>query len=149
MGCFPSSRHMEGPSAFRAPHPALTKIFKPVVRVGAGPLWEQGPTKASLSCSTKHHFWVSEVADPGPTPFLLPWATARREAGRPISSPPFWCQGVYSKGKKFQIYTSAPESPVHPGCQIPRATQAPSGTGRPDPPAPLLGSRGLCLPPSL
>lgn len=33
-----------------------------------GPLWEQGRTKASLSLSTKSHFWVSEVADPGPTP---------------------------------------------------------------------------------
>lgn len=124
MGSFPTSRHTEGPSAFRPPRPALTKIFKPIVRVGAGPLWEQGPTKASLSCSTKHHFWVSEVADPGPTPFLLPWATARREAGRPISSPPLLVPGrLFQRKEVSNLYFSS---------------RKPSPSGVPDP----LGDTG-------
>lgn len=80
----------------------------------------------------KHHFWVSEVADPRPTPFLLPWATARREAGRPISSPPFLCQGFYSQGK-LKIYICATENAAHPRCQVPLGSQAPLALGTPSP----------------
>lgn len=89
------------------------------MRVSFG-LWEQARTKASLSLSPQSHFWVSEVADPGLLSLVL-WAAARGEAGRPISSPPFWCQGFYSKGKKFKIYLCAKETAQRPGCQAPLA----------------------------
>lgn len=88
------------------------------------------------------------MADPGPTPFLLPWATARREAGRPISSPPFLCQDCYSKGK-FQIYTCATENAAHiQGAKFPWAHKL-LWRWAPPSPALLLGSHGFCIPPCL
>lgn len=59
-----------------------------------------------------------KLLTPGPLP--APWASARRGAGRPIRSPPFWCQSFYSKGEKFKVYTCAEETHSIQGAEVPR-----------------------------
>lgn len=117
-------------------HTALSEILKHVMGVRAWASMGTGPNKSLIvppyqkkKTTTKKTICGSvKLLTPGP----LPWATARREAGRPISSPPFWCQGFYSKGKKFKIYTCAKVKAVHPGCQAPSAwgTPVPSPVAR-------------------
>lgn len=51
----------------------------------------------------KNHFWVSEVSDPRPTPFLLPWATARGRQEGLLAHRPFGARAFIPKERSLRF----------------------------------------------